>query len=109
ASKIGIEWIDPAWLGASMVVRGIADFTHLPPSSRLQTQDGTTLTVDMVNRPCNLPARVIEQDAPGVGKAFKAAAVGVRGVTAWVEREGPIRVGDTLRLHVPDQRGWSPG
>jgi formate--tetrahydrofolate ligase len=28
-------------------------------------------------------------------------------VTAWVEREGVLRPGDTLRLHVPDQRPWA--
>ncbi|MEM6942014.1 MAG: hypothetical protein AAF509_18060 [Pseudomonadota bacterium] len=35
-------------------------------------------------------------------------AEGRRGVTAWVEREGMLRVGDTLRLHVPGQRAWQP-
>ncbi|SLN41168.1 Putative metal-sulfur cluster biosynthesis proteins YuaD [Roseovarius litorisediminis] len=106
AAKIGVAEFDPAWIGASIVIEGIPDFTHVPPSSRLQTQDGTTLVVDMENRPCVLPAPVINEDAPGHGKAFKSAAKGRRGVTAWVEREGPLRVGDTLRLHVPDQRIW---
>ena len=45
-------------------------------------------------------------DEPGHGKAFKPAAHGRRGVTAWVEREGPLTLGDELRLHVPDQRNW---
>ena len=61
----------------------------------------------MENRPCNFPAREIEKDEPGHGKAFKAAAKGRRGVTAWVEREGRLSIGDTLRLHVPDQRPWA--
>jgi MOSC domain-containing protein YiiM len=43
---------------------------------------------------------------PGYGKAFKGAAKGLRGVTAWVEREGMLRVGDTITLHVPDQPVW---
>ena len=106
AEKMGVEAVDPAWVGASMVVRGIPDFTHVPPSSRLQTSTGTTLVVDMENRPCHLPAKVIDEDAPGKGKAFKTAAKGRRGVTAWVEREGILRVGDTVTLHVPDQRPW---
>lgn len=109
AQKMGVEQFDPTWCGASMVVEGIADFTHIPPSSRLQINGVTTLTVDMENRPCNLPAPVIEEDAPGYGKAFKAAAKGLRGVTAWVEREGSIAIGDPVTLHVPDQRGWQPG
>jgi hypothetical protein len=28
-------------------------------------------------------------------------------VTAWVERPGLLRVGDQVRVHVPDQRIWS--
>ena len=91
-----------------MVVKGISDFSHVPPSSRLQSVDGTTIVVDMQNRPCNLPAREIEIDHPTHGKPFKAAAKGKRGVTAWVEREGTFRVGDALTLHVPDQRAWRP-
>lgn len=107
AAQIGVEKLVPRLLGASIVVQGIADFTHIPPSSRLQSDSGTTLTVDMLNGPCNLPAREIEKEVPGQGKGFKAAAKGRRGVTAWVEREGDLAVGDTLRLHVPGQRAWA--
>jgi len=60
----------------------------------------------MENRPCSLPARPIEAQHTGVGGAFKAAAQGRRGVTAWVEREGVFRLGDDITLHIPDQRGW---
>ncbi|MBM7068225.1 MOSC domain-containing protein [Actibacterium sp. 188UL27-1] len=108
AAKLGLPRIDPAWLGASIVISGIPDFTHIPPSSRLQAPTGTTLTVDMENRPCQFPAKTIEARHPGHGTAFKAAAKDRRGVTAWVEREGDLIVGDQLRLHIPDQRGWSP-
>lgn len=106
AEKIGVERLDPAWIGATVVIEGIPDFTHIPPSSRLQSESGATLTVDMENRPCMLPAPVIEAAAPGCGKAFKSAASGKRGVTAWVEREGVLRVGDRVTLHIPDQRHW---
>ncbi|QFT59098.1 Putative metal-sulfur cluster biosynthesis proteins YuaD [Sulfitobacter sp. THAF37] len=108
AAEIGVDTLDPRLLGASIVVQGIPDFTHIPPSSRLQSESGTTLTVDMLNGPCNLPAREIEKEAEGHGKGFKAAAMGKRGVTAWVEREGDLAVGDSLRLHVPAQRAWAP-
>lgn len=108
AADCGLEVLDPASLGATIVVRGIPDFTHLPPSARLQFPDGSTLVVDMENRPCNLPAKVINGEYPGAGALFKAAAKGKRGVTAWVEREGQVQVGDTVRLHVPDQRPWQP-
>jgi len=106
AAKMGVESLDAALVGANMVVQGIPDFTHIPPSGRLQNESGATLTVDMENRPCVLPAKPIEGTHQGFGARFKPAAQGRRGVTAWVEREGVFRVGDRLRLHVPDQPVW---
>ncbi len=107
AASMGLEIFDYAWVGASVVVEGIPDFTHLPPSSRLQGPDGLTLVIDMENRPCQEPAVTIDKALPGMGKGFKRAAEGKRGVTAWVEREGVLRLGDVLTLHIPDQRVWA--
>jgi hypothetical protein len=107
AVALGLERVEPAWVGASVVVEGIPDFSHLPPSSRLQGPDGVTLTVDMQNHPCRFPAKTIEIERPGHGKRFKEVAEGRRGVTAWVERPGILRLGDVLRLHIPDQRPWA--
>lgn len=106
AQGMGLAVLDPSLLGASLVISGIPDFTHLPPSSRLQFDGSAALVVDMENRPCTLPAKEIEAVQPGFGKKFKPAAAGLRGVTAWVEREGILRVGAKVRLHVPDQRAW---
>jgi hypothetical protein len=108
AATLGMDRFDYAWVGASVVLEGIPDFTHLPPSSRLQGPDGTTLVVDMLNEPCQEPAVTMAKATGGQGKAFKAAAKGKRGVTAWVEREGTLRLGDVLRLHIPQQRAWQP-
>lgn len=107
AADMGLDRLAPQFVGASLVIEGIADFSHVPPSSRLQSESGATLVIDMENRPCNLPGREIEAVHPGFGKAFKAAATGRRGVTAWVEREGRLRLGERLRLHVPSQRAWA--
>lgn len=107
AATLGLDHIHPAWMGASVVLDGIPDFTHVPPSSRLQAPDGTTLTVDMLNQPCQFPAKTIEVAHPGHGKGFKSAAEGRRGVTAWVERPGTLRLGDRVTLHIPGQRQWA--
>ncbi|MFX0544992.1 MOSC domain-containing protein [Roseovarius sp. S1116L3] len=109
AARMELDVIDPAWLGASMVVEGIPNFSHVPPSARLQGPNGASLVIDMQNRPCLYPAREIDKDHPGRGPKFKTAAKGRRGVTAWVEREGRMAVGESLRLFVPDQRAWAPG
>ena len=107
ARTMGLERMDYAWVGASLVLEGIPDLTHLPPSSRLQGPDGVTLVVDMENLPCQEPAVTIDKALPGQGKGFKRAAAGKRGVTAWVEREGVLRLGDVVTLHIPAQRAWA--
>ncbi len=108
AAELGLGALDPALLGASLVVRGIPDFTHVPPSARLQGPSGVTLTIDTENLPCVYPGKEIEAEAPGHGKTFHRAARGRRGVTAWVERPGALSIGDALALFVPTQRNWSP-
>ncbi|NOD62591.1 MULTISPECIES: MOSC domain-containing protein [unclassified Ruegeria] len=108
ALEMGLDALDPAYLGASIVLKGIPDFSHVPPSSRLQAGSGLTITVDMENAPCVLPGREIEADQPGHGAAFKPAAAGRRGITGWVERPGRIELGDRLALFVPDQPNWAP-
>ncbi|MBC6406675.1 MAG: sulfurase [Rhodobacteraceae bacterium] len=107
AQDMGLPRVYPHWLGASLVVRGIADFTLLPPSSRLISKEAS-LVIDMENHPCHLPAREIEAEHPGAGAGFKAAAWHRRGVTAWVERPGSLELGAVMHLHVPAQPSW-PG
>jgi len=108
AADMGLAQIDPEWLGASVVVTGIPDFSNIPPSSRLCAPSGASLTIDMQNGPCNWPAREIEQEAPGKGALFKTAARNRRGVTAWVEHPGTLTLGDQMTLFVPGQRPWQP-
>ncbi|MVO16777.1 MOSC domain-containing protein [Parasedimentitalea huanghaiensis] len=108
AADMGMEKVDPAHLGVSIVVRGIPDFTFVPPASRLQGPDGVTVVTDTENRPCIFPAKEIEKDHAGFGPKFKPAAKNRRGITAWVERPGKLTVGQPLRLFIPDQRAWAP-
>ena len=107
AGDMGLAVLSPSLVGASMVISGIPDFSHVPPGSRLQGSSGATLVVNLNNRPCSYPVKAIEAAHPGFGKAFKSAATGRRGVVAWVEREGVFRLGDEIRLHIPDQRVWA--
>lgn len=100
--------VDPGWIGANLVLRGIPLLTQLPPSSRLIFDGGAALVVDMENGPCRFPGEVIDRIYPGKGKMFPKAALGRRGVTAWVERTGVIQQGARCRLHVPPQRLYPP-
>ena len=108
AVDMGVPVLRPEWLGANLVLEGLPDLTLLPPSARLIFEGGAALTVDMENAPCQFPAREIEAEHPGHGAAFRRAARNRRGVTAWVEREGTIRLGELARLHVPPLRLYPP-
>lgn len=107
AQEMGLETLHPHLIGASVVLKGIPDWSHVPPSSRLIAEGGPGLIIDMENRPCHLPAPFIEAENPGLGKAFKASAKGRRGVTASVEQIGTLSLGMQMRLHVPDQPIWA--
>ena len=104
ANNLGIERIEPEWLGGNLLVSGIPKFTEVPPSSRLIFTSGTSLVVDNENEPCRYPADVVDKNFPGAGARFVAAARNLRGTVGWVEREGHIRVGDKIALHIPPQR-----
>jgi hypothetical protein len=102
ATTMGVAVVKPEWVGANLVVVGIPNFTKTPPSSRIIFDNDVSLVVDMENGPCVHPGKVIAQHAENdVLVPFAKAALGKRGVTAWVERPGTLTLGERCRLHVP--------
>lgn len=106
ARHLELPELHPGWLGANLAIVGIPELTTLPPSSRLIFSGGVSLVVDMENEPCDGPAKEIDQRHPGKGRLFVKNALGRRGVTAWVEREGVIEHGDTVDVHMPPLRQY---
>ena len=104
ADNMGVAELKPEWLGANLLVSGIPNFSQIPPSTRMIFAGGASLVVDLENSPCKYPGEIIERHHPGFGKLFAKAAVGHRGVTAWVEREGHINTSDAISLYIPPQR-----
>jgi hypothetical protein len=104
ADNMGIAELKPEWLGVNLLVSGIPDFSQIPPSTRMIFDGGASLVVDLENSPCKYPGEIIERHHPGFGNLFAKAAVGRRGVTAWVEREGHINTADAINLYIPPQR-----
>jgi len=103
ADAMGIDTLQPEWVGANLLVSGIPDFSKIPPSTRMIFASGASLVVDLENSPCKYPGEIIERHHPGKGDLFPKAAYGRRGVTAWVEREGHITTGEAIQLHIPPQ------
>ena len=104
AEALGVPALDPMWLGANLVTKGIPDLTLLPPSTRLMFSSGASLIVDLENAPCRFPADIIERHYPGHGLDFPKKAKNKRGLVAYVEKEGRIAAGDEIVLLIPPQR-----
>jgi MOSC domain-containing protein YiiM len=99
--------VKPEWVGANLVARGIPDLTLLPPSSRLQFSSGAMIVVDIENHPCRYPADIIQRYNPQQKMGFVKAAMHKRGIVAWVEAEGIVRLGDSITVWIPPQRIYS--
>ena len=108
AANMGVPVIEPEWIGANLVLRGIPHLSTLPPMTRVYFPELAAIALEGENHPCLYPGKAIQHqypDRPGVGKQFPKAAYHLRGVVGWVERAGIIRTGDTVRIvvaeHVP--------
>lgn len=103
AKGLEIEHLPAGWLGANIELSGIPSLTLLPPSTRLVFSSKATIVVDIENRPCIYPAKIIDTHHSGKGRKFIKNARQKRGITAWVEREGSIETGDSVEVFFPQQ------
>lgn len=104
AAAMKLLQILPSWVGANLELRGIPDLTLLPPSTRIFFPDDAVIVVDAENMPCTGPGNAIQEHYPDIPKLvqrFPKAAMHKRGLVGWVEREGCINDGDTVRLLLP--------
>ncbi len=106
AANMGVPVVEPEWIGANLVLRGVPNLSSLPPMTRVYFPELTAIALEGENHPCVYPGKAIQShypDRPGIGKQFPKAAHHVRGVVGWVERAGMIRAGDIVRIAVPEQ------
>ena len=108
AAGMGIDRIEPGWIGANLVIEGIPLLSMLPPRTQLFFEGGVTLRIDGDNGPCRYAGAAIAKNFPdmdetSVALSFVQAAKRRRGVVAWVEKPGVIRKGEALTAHVWEQ------
>lgn len=108
AAKMGIERIEPEWIGANIVVEGIRLLSLLPPRSQLFFEGGVTLRIDGANVPCKLSGGSIAEHYPDreqteLALSFPENARKRRGLVAWVEKPGTIVSGEAFSAQIPDQ------
>jgi MOSC domain-containing protein YiiM len=107
AEALRIPSLDPALLGANIVVGDLDGLTQLPLATRLQFPSGATIFITEANAPCRQPGRKIARahGNPDLEFAFVKVAMGLRGLVGLVEREGAIRVDDPIKVIRPKYRG----
>lgn len=108
ARTMGIDRIEPGWIGANMVIEGIPLLTMLPPRTQLFFEGGVTLRVDGENNPCRFAGDEIarnfpERDQTELALSFVSAAKRRRGVVAWVEKPGTIQSGEGVTARIWEQ------
>lgn len=100
AQALSLGRLEPQWLGANLMISGLNSLTQLAPSTRLKCSSGAIIVIDGDNDPCTSAGGAVERATGviGVRSAFPKAAMGLRGLVGWVEREGVVSVGDTVTL-----------
>lgn len=101
AANLDVPAIEPAWVGANLLVSGIPDLTQLPAGSRLYFENGVGLVIEGTNQPCTTAGGGVQAHFPNredIAGAFPKAAVGKRGLVGWVEKPGTITVGEALQV-----------
>jgi hypothetical protein len=102
ARRLGVPYIEPEWLGANMLVSGIEHLTATPSTAVFIAPSGAALMIMRANGPCRGPGNVIQShypEIPHLAERFAKEAVGLRGLTAVVERPGVLHAGDSLTVY----------
>lgn len=113
ASQMGIDSIEPEWIGGNLTLAGIPMLSMLPAGTLMFFAGGATLKVDFQNAPCRLSGKTIARNVGREGDvalalSFVSSAKRRRGLTAWVEKPGRIELGETVELRLPEQWIYPP-
>ncbi|UVK46122.1 MOSC domain-containing protein [Mesorhizobium sp. AR07] len=108
AERMGLVEIKPEWIGANLLIEGVPHLSMLPAGTLLFFKGGVTIKVDAQNGPCRIAGRSIAEhvgmaDVEAGALLFPKAAKRLRGVVAWVEKPGTIKVGEEISVRVPEQ------
>jgi len=102
ADALGIPHIDPGIIADNICTEGIHALTALPRMTRMVFPSGAVIMLGGPNAPCTIAGAMVERSYGSRPEAFPKAAIGLRGVTGWIEHPGTVRPGDAITLLPPD-------
>lgn len=106
AQALDIDEVRPEWLGANLLLEGIANLTWLPPRTLLAFEGGATIRIDGDNAPCRASGRALAAHVtgrPDLELGFAKAARNRRGLVGWVEKPGRVTAGTPFEARLPPQ------
>jgi MOSC domain len=101
AEAMGLPGLAPGLVADNICTEGIAHLTALPRMTRLVFDGGAVLMLGGENMPCTIAGGLVGAAHGTPPQAFPKAAIGLRGVTGWVEHPGVVRPGDGVRVVMP--------
>lgn len=101
AEAMGIPDIAPGLVADNLYVTGVPDLTSVPRMTRMVFAEGAVLMLGGPNGPCTIAGALIEAVHGTAPSAFPKAALGRRGLAAWVEHPGVVRPGEGFELRTP--------
>ncbi|MEP7241240.1 MAG: molybdenum cofactor sulfurase [Devosia sp.] len=105
AHDLGIPALPAEWIGSNLLLSGVAGLSLLPPRTILMFASGAAVRIDGDNGPCRASGRSIAAKTGSAKHEFEfvKAALHKRGLVGWVEREGPVNPGDSVKIRVWEQ------
>jgi hypothetical protein len=108
AARMGLAELKPEWIGANLLIDGIANLSMLPSGTLLFFEGGVTIKIDAQNKPCRHAGASIAENAGMPDREagsllFPKVAKRLRGLVAWVEKPGRIALGEEISVRVPEQ------
>lgn len=113
AQRMSLPKIMPEWIGANLLIDGVPNLSMLPSGTLLFFKGGATVKIDAQNGPCRKAGKQIAlrggmEDLEAGAIMFPKVAKRLRGLVAWVEKPGTIRMGEAVSLRIPEQWIYAP-
>lgn len=103
AHALGIDDLPAGVIADNICTSGITELTSLPRMTRLVFSSGAVLMLGGENMPCTIAGGLVAGQFAIEPAAFPKAALGLRGVTGWVEHPGTVRPGDAIDVVLPSR------